>query len=199
MNNQRSTHSKSHLRKEYSAIRKAIPTAKATQISHTIIDLFTTHVPYESSKNISLYHPFSHELDVLPLIKQLHQYGCNILLPCIVAKQTPLTFHQWDLQEESLETSSLYDIKQPIASEHNGARIPDVMVLPLLAFDQHGYRLGYGGGFYDRTIDHLYSKGHRPLIVGIGYNSQYAEKLPIEPSDHPLDIMITDKKWFDFR
>ncbi|MET1025820.1 MAG: 5-formyltetrahydrofolate cyclo-ligase, partial [Dongiaceae bacterium] len=81
--------------------------------------------------------------------------------------------------------------------------IPDVLLVPLLAFDAYGYRLGYGGGFYDRTLDQLRRRAvtighHAPLAVGIGYAAQEVPDVPRGPYDQPLDWIVTERSVFKF-
>lgn len=71
---------------------------------------------------------------------------------------------------------------------------PDMLLVPMLAFDSDGYRLGYGGGFYDRTLDALRRDGRNVVAVGVAYDGQEAAALPHQATDQPLDVIITDKR-----
>lgn len=72
---------------------------------------------------------------------------------------------------------------------------PDVLIVPLLAFDRHGFRLGYGGGFYDRTLEGLRAR-KSILAIGFAYESQEMDEVPIEPTDQPLDLIVTEREVF---
>ena len=76
--------------------------------------------------------------------------------------------------------------------------VPEVLIIPMVGFDRNGGRLGYGGGFYDRTLEHLRSR-HATLAIGFAYSQQEFEKLPLEATDQKLDIIITEKEIIEFK
>ena len=94
------------------------------------------------------YHALSHEADPGPLLKALVDRGCHIVFPRIVAKDMPLEFHR--VPDGEVLRPGAFGVQEPAA--HWPAVMPHLLLVPLLAFDAHGYRLGYGGGFYDRTL-----------------------------------------------
>ena len=105
-----------------------------------------------------------------------------------------LTFHIWSLGDD-LEQGQ-YNIPEPPET----AKIvrPDILIIPLLAFDLRGYRIGYGGGYYDSTIMHLRENGD-VLCVSLAYNEQKFDEIPIEEHDQRLDIVVTPERIYDFR
>ena len=103
------------------------------------------------------------------------------------AEGHPLSFRLWTVGD-ALEDGP-YGTRQPATCER--PVLPDVILAPLLAFDLAGWRLGYGGGFYDRTIADLAVRGHKTNVIGLGYDGQKLDKVPIGPYDMPLDAVLT--------
>ena len=131
------------------------------------------------------YMPIRTEIDPLPAMEEASAHG-PVGVPVIQAAGQPLRFSRWT------PGAALKD--GPF-----GARIPEVddyfepeiLIVPLVAFDRMGGRLGYGGGFYDRTLELLRSR-RATLAIGFAYTAQEADTLPLEPTDQPLDMMVTD-------
>ncbi len=133
------------------------------------------------------YWPMRQEQDPVPLMKRLHGAGQAVALPVIEKPEKTLLFRSWEpglvLEEAEFGTS------QP-APEAAVLR-PNVILVPLLAFDDRGFRLGYGGGYYDRTIAALRQSGEL-LAVGIAYDAQQVERVPEEEFDQRLDWVVTE-------
>lgn len=129
------------------------------------------------------YHALPQEADPAQLLKVLADLGCHIAFPRMVATDLPLEFHRVP-DGEVLKPGAL-GIHEPQA--HWPAVTPHLLLVPLLAFDAHGHRLGYGGGFYDRTLAAL-----RVRAIGIGYAGQETASLPHEPHDMALDGILTE-------
>lgn len=136
---------------------------------------------------ISGYMPIRTEIDVLPAMTSLHKLGHKICVPVIVKSGLPLSFREWKPDGEMI--SGLFGAKVPA----RGAWLePNVLIVPLVAFDLQGYRLGYGGGFYDRSLEILRRKG--PIYsVGYAYSGQEG-KVPVEDTDQKLDAMVTETR-----
>ena len=133
---------------------------------------------------IGAYIALPHEADPHLLLKQLTMKGCTLAFPRVHAKGEPLVFHHWKPGRELIKGT--YNIPEP-APDWPVAH-PKILLVPLLAFDKQGHRLGYGGGFYDRTITTL-----KPArTIGIAYADQEVEILPHEPHDIALDAVITE-------
>lgn len=161
-------------------------------------DSFFRAIEGEKQDIIAAYWPIEseREFDVLPIIDSIHEKLGMCALPHVHKDTRVLSFVAY-YEIEQMETGP-YGIHQP--NINGEIVIPDIIILPLLAFDQKGRRLGYGGGFYDATLEALENEGHKPLKVGIGYAEQACLfKLPFEEHDHMLDIMITPKNIYDFR
>lgn len=132
------------------------------------------------------YVPIRSELSPLVLLDRLAALGCDLALPVTPEEGNPLTFHRW-LLSARLDDGP-YGTKQPPKS--NVVCIPDVILAPMLAFDSRGWRLGYGGGFYDRTIAVLRDAGHKVVMIGIAYDGQKVDKIPVGSYDMPLDSVL---------
>lgn len=133
------------------------------------------------------------ELDAFPLLRQLLRKGWQATLPVMAGSDKPLFFRTWSVDTKLLPGP--FGIRQPPPDAP--ALRPDVVFLPLLAFDSHGNRLGYGGGFYDRTLASLRKTG--PLsAVGLAFDCQFIDSLPTEPFDAPLEYVVTPTKLYRF-
>ena len=130
------------------------------------------------------YHALPHEADPALLLQALVDSGCHIAFPRMVAKDAALEFHR--IPDGEVLKPSLFGVHEPAA--HWPAVTPHLLLVPLLAFDADGHRLGYGGGFFDRTLAAL----HVPAI-GIAYAGQQTVSLPHEPHDMALDGILTEQ------
>jgi 5-formyltetrahydrofolate cyclo-ligase len=131
------------------------------------------------------YFPFRDEADPRALMAALSAKGHQLALP-VVESGLPLVFRAWKMGDAMHANADAYGIPEPLAAAP--AVVPALVLVPLLAFDADGHRLGYGGGYYDRTLDAL--KG--VPAVGIAYAGQEVPLLPREGHDHPLDAVITE-------
>ena len=138
-------------------------------------------------KNISLYYPISHELNVLDIFNIKFFKNFNFLLP-VTKKNYSMYFCEWR-RNDILRLNSL-GIPEPIKSK---IITPDIILVPMLAFDKNKNRLGYGKGFYDRYLNTLKRKKKRSLVIGIAFYFQKYNKLPTNKNDFKLDYIITEK------
>ena len=137
---------------------------------------------------VSAFHPYGNEIDTRQLLGKLAGEGWTTCLPVVVAKRQPLIFRRW-LPGEPMEIGVL-KISVPLVSAPEVE--PDVLLVPLLAFEKAGYRLGYGGGFYDATLAKLRAK--KPIIaIGVAYAGQEVADVPHEAHDMKLDYVMTEK------
>lgn len=135
---------------------------------------------------ISAYMAMADELDPAPLVDRLVLEGMQIALPVVIAKGEPLVFRLW--QRGDVMASGTWGIGEPLADKPE--LLPDIMLVPLLAFDAAGGRLGYGGGFYDRTIADL--RGRRAFVtVGLALDVQEVDAVPMGPHDQYLNWVLT--------
>lgn len=137
--------------------------------------------------------PMRSELDPRPLMRRLEALGATLALPRTPRRGQPLTFHRWDAGTQLV--TSRFGVTEP--TEETPLVTPDLVLVPLLAFDRTGARLGYGGGFYDVTLAALRSSG--PVFaLGLAYAAQEIEVVPTEPHDVRLDAVLTERQRFDF-
>jgi 5-formyltetrahydrofolate cyclo-ligase len=134
------------------------------------------------------YWPIGTELDVRHTLSHLDLIGFGCALPVVVARGEPLVFRTWTPQTP-MERSGL-GILAPAATVPEVD--PDVLLAPLLAFDRAGYRLGYGAGFYDRTLERL-RRSKRVTAIGIGFAGQEVGSVPRDQYDQPLDWLVTER------
>ncbi len=141
------------------------------------------------TSKISAFWPLSEELDTLPLLHALHAQGHQLLLPIMQGAGKPLLFGLWQPGDQLVKAS--FQTLEPHADKPR--MIPDIMLCPLLAFDRQGYRMGYGGGFYDRTIAQL--KSQAPLTtIGIAFAEQEVPAVITGAYDEPLHRIITQNE-----
>ncbi len=132
------------------------------------------------------------EIDVRPLLAALHDQGRTLVLPVVAGSGKPLIFRRW--QPQMALQVGIFSTRHPGAEA--AEEIPGLLLVPLLAFDGRGARLGWGGGFYDRTLAHLRAAG--PVIaVGVAYHGQRVERVPQSPDDQLLDWIVTDQDVFE--
>jgi len=131
------------------------------------------------------YFPLRDEADPRALMAALSERGHPLALPCVTAGQ-PLTFRAWKMGDPMHANPRAFNIAEPLATAP--AVAPGAVLVPMLAFDSDGHRLGYGGGYYDRTLAGL----PNARAIGIAYAGQEVPSLPREPHDHPLDMIVTE-------
>ena len=138
------------------------------------------------------YMPIRTEIDPLPAMAEAAAHG-PVGVPVIQAAETPLKFSR--LTPEGALRDGPFGAK---VTEIDDYFEPEILIVPLVGFDARGGRLGYGGGFYDRTLELL--RGKRPtLAIGFAYEAQRADALPLEPTDQPLDMIVTENGIYDIR
>jgi len=134
------------------------------------------------------YWPLGSELDVRPLLLHLRSFGRSVALPVSGPRGQALTFRAWDPAEPL--AAGRYGIHEPGADRPEV--VPGVLLVPLLAFDRTGHRLGYGAGYYDRTLDAL--RAVRPVLaVGVAFAAQEVEAVPCAGHDERLDWIVTER------
>jgi|TARA_B110000967_G_C18788643_1_gene512137 5-formyltetrahydrofolate cyclo-ligase len=175
---------KSKLRKKILKIRQ-ITNEKNIQIDfEKIINLLKKEKI--TKKNIGGYYPVNFEIDTFSILKKFENKNFNISLP-VIKKNYDMNFYKWSFKEPL--NINKYGIPEP---ESNILIYPDVLLVPLVAFDEKLNRLGYGGGFYDRLIKKL-SKKKKILKIGLALATQKIKKVPINNHDQKLDYIVTNK------
>ena len=156
--------------------------------SRRVADNFFARIDMAPGVAVSGYLSINGEIDVRPLLADLDSRGHPVALPVVMAPRRPLAFRAW------VDGAPLED--GPFGTRHPAeaaAVAPDILVVPLLAFDRSGGRLGYGGGYYDRTLAAL-RKAKEVLAVGVAYCEQEVSGVPCDDEDQPLDWVITDRE-----
>jgi len=144
---------------------------------------FAEDLALPSGAVVGGYHAHFDEADPALLLARLVELGCAIAFPRVVAKDAPLEFHH--VPDGAVLAPGSFGIPEPLA--HWPRAVPGVLLVPLLAFDAAGHRLGYGGGFYDRTLAAL-----KVPAIGIAYAGQEVSSLPAEPHDMALSLILTE-------
>lgn len=139
------------------------------------------------------YWPLPNEIDIRPLMRACHDAGYKLALPCTPPAGNPLTFRAW--QPDTPLKAGPYGTREPFGSAPEAA--PDIVLAPLLAFNAAGYRLGYGGGFYDRTLAGLRDMG-AVFACGIAYAGQETQYIPTDQYDQKLDGILTEQYFRKF-
>jgi 5-formyltetrahydrofolate cyclo-ligase len=139
---------------------------------------------------LGIYWPFKGEIDVRDVAHQHIANGGIVALPVVVQKAAPVEFRRW--RPEISMDRGLFNI--PIPGGTPEPVKPDVLIVPLVGFDRAGYRLGYGGGYYDRT---LAAASPRPITLAIGFADAELETIYPQPHDIPMSRIVTDRFAFD--
>lgn len=189
-----STQDKSALRDRALANRAAMAPLHADapgRVAGHVLSELTAH----TGDIAAVYVAMHNELDPLPLVEGLSARGVVIALPCVTGARKPLVFRRWVPGDPLVPAGFGTREPAPDAAEVT----PNVMFVPLLAYDATGVRLGYGGGFYDRTLTALRAKNPGFRAIGLAYRFQRLDRLPRDAHDHPLDAVVTEAgfEWFD--
>jgi len=137
---------------------------------------------------VSAFHPTGEEIDVLPALAWFAAQGHPTALPVVPGRGKPLRFRAWKPGDPLVRGVLDIPVPDPAAPEI----APEILLVPLLAFDRAGFRLGYGGGYYDRTLAELRA-GHRfVLAIGVGFACQEIADVPHDATDARLDALATD-------
>jgi 5-formyltetrahydrofolate cyclo-ligase len=140
------------------------------------------------------YSPIRSEIDPTPLMKNLAAQGARLALPAVMARGKSLAFRAWSVGDRVMLGPLGILEPSPAAAE----LVPDIMLVPLAAFDRLGHRIGYGAGHYDVTLAHL-RKVKTIIAIGVGFAVQEIKAVPMQPHDVALDYVLTEKHAFDFR
>jgi 5-formyltetrahydrofolate cyclo-ligase len=145
-----------------------------------------TALDLSSHDVLGFYWPIRGELDLRNLARRHVEAGHLAALPVVVAKDAPVEFWQWE--PASAMQRGFWNIPVPAARR---VVVPDALLIPLVGYDTAGYRLGYGGGYYDRTLAALTP---RPLCIGVGYDDSALPTIHPQPHDVPMDWIVTERR-----
>ena len=177
------------LRSAMLAWRAGLAEAERRAAADGLLSTLRREKPIATPATVSGFWPIKEEIDIRPLMVDLLNQGCQLALPVVQGKGLPLLFRAWR-PGDALE-AGVFGTLQP--SVRREVVEPDALIVPLLACDEDGWRLGYGGGFYDRTLAGLRTK-KTVTAVGVGFNDQLVPEVPHGPSDQRLDWLLTDKR-----
>lgn len=175
------------LRRDAIARRMALSKHECGHDAEAIRRHLHRHFPQLAALRVGFCWPMKNEPDLRPLFAHWHAEGhpsFAALLPVVVAANSPLSFRAWT--PETPMSEDRYGIPTPAAGDFIQ---PQALLIPLVAFDSAGYRLGYGGGFFDRTLSSLHP---RPLAIGVGFELNRVETIHPEAHDEPLDAIVTE-------
>jgi 5-formyltetrahydrofolate cyclo-ligase len=185
--------SKAALRREATARRDALP-AELRQAAAETIAARRFPLVLAPGTIVSGFMPMKSEINPLPLLRSLAQAGAALALPVVSGRGKPLLMRAWQWGEPL--NAGVWGIREPrpAAKEVD----PDILLVPLLAFDRSGFRLGYGGGYYDLTIAGLRAR-KTITAVGIALSAQEVAQVPTTPRDARLDLVLTEREVIDLR
>lgn len=178
---------KADIRKERLAARDALPADVRLDYSLAMAELAGDALPVEPGVVISGFFPIRSEADVRPLMARLKTRGARLCLPVVIDRET-IVFRELVAGAELIDTGFGTRGPGPDAAVLD----PDLLLVPLSAFDAEGNRIGYGAGHYDRAIARLREKGRHPRLIGIAFDCQEVAEVPYEAHDVRLDAVLTE-------
>jgi 5-formyltetrahydrofolate cyclo-ligase len=189
----RAGQSKSDLRAVALAARDALSSEQRAAAARALAE---RKPPIEITPGIvvSGYSPIRSEIDPVPLMRALAAQGARLALPAVMARGKSLAFRAWSPNDRLMLGPLGILEPSPAAAEI----IPDIMLVPLAAFDRAGHRIGYGAGHYDFTLAHL-RKGKAITAIGLAFAAQEIKAVPALAHDVALDYVLTETRVFDFR
>ena len=184
---------KSAIRREAVARRDALPAAERAKAAETIAAR-PFPVAIAPGTIVSGFSALKSEINPVPLMRKLADLGAQLALPVVAGRGKPLIMRAWSFGAPLV--SGVWGIREPPPEAPEVA--PDILLVPLLAFDRTGRRIGYGAGYYDMTIAALRAK--KPAVaVGIAYAAQEIDAVPVTPRDARLDLVLTERETIDLR
>jgi 5-formyltetrahydrofolate cyclo-ligase len=184
---------KAELRRDVQSRRDAVPADERKAAAEAIA---AREFPLAITPGtvVSGFMPLKSEINPLPLLQKLAEAGARLALPAIAGRGKPLIMRAWEFGAP-LDRGQL-GIREPKAEAPEVE--PDILLVPLLAFDRAGYRIGYGAGYYDMTIHRL--RALKPVTaIGIAFAAQEVPKIPTTPRDERLDLVLTEREVIDLR
>lgn len=188
--------SKSQIRMERLALRDALSVEQRQLKSLAIAENGASALRFAAASVVSGFMPIRSEVDVRPLMEALRARAGRICLPVMVDRET-IVFREYVKSAELVKSG--FGTTGP--GENAAVLDPDVLLVPLSAFDTNGHRIGYGAGHYDRAIARLHAKGLNPTLIGIAFDCQEVPSVPAEAHDVALDAVLTESgvRYFDNR
>ena len=184
---------KAALRTAALALRDALPAAMRAAAAETIAAR-AFPVTVAPGTIVAGFSPMKTEINPIPLLRKLSDAGAQLALPAIAGRGKPLLMRAWHFGAPL--KAGQWGIREPTADAAEVA--PDILIVPLAAFDRAGHRIGYGAGYYDMTINAL--RAQKPILaIGIAFAAQEIPKVPATERDARLDLVLTEREIIDFR
>jgi 5-formyltetrahydrofolate cyclo-ligase len=184
---------KSDLRRDALARRDALPAAERAAAAETVAARGLP-LAVKPGAMVSGFMPMKTEINPLPLLRRLADAGAKLALPVVAGRGKPLILRAWAFGEPL--DSGVWGIREPKPEAPEVE--PDILIVPLAAFDRTGHRIGYGAGYYDMTITRL--RGRKPVIaIGLAFATQEIPAVPATPRDARLDLVLTEREIIDCR
>jgi 5-formyltetrahydrofolate cyclo-ligase len=184
---------KAELRREAITRRDALPADARAAAAETLASR-PLPLPIAPGAVVSGFMPLGSEINPVPLMKALAGQGARLALPVIAGRGKPLTMRSWNFGDELDRGQWNFREPKPEAAEVE----PDILLVPLLAFDRTGHRIGYGAGYYDLTIARL--RAQKPIVtIGLAFAAQEVRSVPATPRDARLDLVLTENEVIDLR
>lgn len=188
---------KEKLRAEFRAVRKKLHAEKNNSARDLVATNFIQFIPgVPIGTVVAAYYPMGSELDSLRLLATLQINGIRLALPVVWKEGEAMEFRAYKMGDP-LEDGA-HKTLQPKADAP--VLDPDIIIVPMVAFDEKGYRLGQGGGYYDRTLAEIRKKKKKKVLaIGLAFEDQKTKSIPTEKFDEPLDGVLTEKGFWNFR
>ncbi len=171
------------------ALRQAIPARDRQRHAERVAGSLDDLLSDRNNAVVSLYWPFRAELNLRHWMQSLVQQGVQVALPVVVAKAQPLEFRQWT--PSATMAPGIWNIPVPVDGQ---ALVPTHVCAPLVGYDRHGYRLGYGGGFFDRTLAWMNERQQPATVIGVGYSATRIPTIYPQSHDIPMHLIVTESE-----
>lgn len=186
---------KTKLREKYLAKRSSLTAGQVKSASAKIAAKFLVLVDRVAAERIMLYYSFRNEVITHDIIDKLLAKNKEVFLPYTVVGKKEIQINRInDIKDDLIE--GVYGVMEPRKKENQSIKDLDIVVVPGMVFTKKGYRLGYGGGYYDRFLSRLSKK---TCTIGFVFDSLLLNELPLEEHDLPVEMIITEKNIIDFR
>ena len=184
---------KAALRRDVVARRDALPAVTRTATAE-ILATRPFPLPVAAGMVVSAFMPLKNELDPLPLMRKLADEGVRFVLPVVIGRGKPLVMREWAFGEPLVQGG--WGIREPASTAATAD--PDILLVPMVAFDRTGHRIGYGAGYFDMTITQLRAR-KQVVAVGLAFAAQEIPAVPATPRDARLDLVLTEREIIDLR
>ncbi len=193
------TLSRPALRRQLRQARRNLTPLQQRQAAQGLFRQLAQHPLFRRAKHIGLYLPNDGEIDPQALIRAAWQRGKSVYLPTLQTwPATHMRFQQFSYKQ-SLRKNR-FGIAEPVhkPAQQRPAWALDLLLLPLVGFDEHGGRLGMGGGFYDRSLSYIKRRRqwHAPPLIGLAHECQKVDQLPMASWDVPMTACVTERRWY---